>query len=81
VQRILDDEKPAHTEYHLCLIEPRMRVGFQARIGVDSIVAGECAPGRLAEAELDWTFVVGGAMSGPGRVGARTHLGRTTVLG
>ena len=38
VRRIIEREKPAHTTYHLCLLEPRMRVGFQARIGVDSIV-------------------------------------------
>ncbi len=38
VRRIIEREKPAHTTYHLCLLEPRMRVGFQARIGVDTIV-------------------------------------------
>ena len=36
---VLEREKPAHTEYHLCVIEPRMRVGAQARIGIDAIVA------------------------------------------
>jgi hypothetical protein len=36
---VLDREKPAHTEYHLCVIEPRMRVGAQARIGVDAVVS------------------------------------------
>lgn len=35
---VLDREKPAHTVYHLCVIEPRMRVGAQARLGIDSIV-------------------------------------------
>jgi phage tail-like protein len=39
-REILDREKPAHTEYTLCTIEPRMRVGHQARVGIDSIVAG-----------------------------------------
>jgi phage tail-like protein len=37
---VLDAEKPAHTTYELCVIGPRMRVGFQARIGIDTIVAG-----------------------------------------
>lgn len=40
VQEIVEREKPAHTTYHLCLIEANMRVGFQARIGIDAIVGG-----------------------------------------
>ncbi len=40
VRQVLDREKPAHTTYHLCLIEARMRVGFQARVGIDTIVGG-----------------------------------------
>ena len=36
---MIEREKPAHTAYHLCVIEPRMRVGSQARIGVDAIIA------------------------------------------
>jgi len=40
VRRVLDREKPAHTTYELCVIEPRMRVGAQAVLGVDSIVGG-----------------------------------------
>jgi len=39
VQAVLEREKPAHTAYHLCVIEPRMRVGVQARVGIDAIVA------------------------------------------
>jgi phage tail-like protein len=40
VRAVVDREKPAHTVYHLCPIEARMRVGFQALVGIDSIVAG-----------------------------------------
>ena len=40
VRQVLDREKPAHTAYHLCRIEPRMRVGQQAVLGIDTIVAG-----------------------------------------
>jgi phage tail-like protein len=36
---VLEREKPAHTDYHLCVIEPRLRVGAQARVGIDAIVA------------------------------------------
>lgn len=37
---IIDREKPAHTEYHLRVIEPRLRVGVQAQVGIDAIVGG-----------------------------------------
>ncbi len=49
VTAVIEREKPAHTDYHLCVIEPRMRVGFQARIGVDSIVAGPPPDLRLGD--------------------------------
>jgi phage tail-like protein len=38
VRQVLDREKPAHTVYDLCVIEPAMRVGVQARVGIDAIV-------------------------------------------
>lgn len=41
IRELIDREKPAHTIYHLCVIKPRMRVGFQSRIGIDTIVGGE----------------------------------------
>jgi phage tail-like protein len=40
VRRILDTEKPAHTGYELCLIEPRFRVGVQSTVGLDTVVGG-----------------------------------------
>lgn len=40
LRRVLDAEKPAHTEYRLCVVEPHLRVGLQATLGVDAIVAG-----------------------------------------
>lgn len=39
VRSVIDREKPAHTDYHLCVIEPRMRVGVQAQLGIDTIIA------------------------------------------
>ena len=51
---LIEAEKPAHTDFQLCLIEPRMRVGVQARVGIDSIVAGpracDAAGGQRARA-------------------------------
>ena len=38
VKDVIEREKPAHTMYQLELIDPAMRVGAQARIGIDTIV-------------------------------------------
>jgi phage tail-like protein len=39
IQMILDREKPAHTQYFCCAIEPMMRVGEQSMVGLDTIIA------------------------------------------
>ncbi|MEO8153901.1 MAG: PA14 domain-containing protein [Rhizobacter sp.] len=52
LREAIDAEKPAHTDYHLCFLKPRMRVGFQARLGIDAIVANGPPPARLEEASL-----------------------------
>src|SRR5262249_3966630 len=39
VGAVLDREKPAHTTYELSIIEPMMRIGAQARVGIDCVVA------------------------------------------
>ncbi|MEJ2605981.1 MAG: phage tail protein [Anaerolineales bacterium] len=46
-KEVLDREKPAHTDYQICEIKPRYRIGVQARIGIDGIV------GRPTE---EWTL-------------------------
>jgi phage tail-like protein len=40
VLRALESEKPAHTSYELCLVEPRFRVGVQSTVGIDTVVGG-----------------------------------------
>jgi phage tail-like protein len=40
LRRAIDAERPAHVAYDLCLVEPRLRVGVQSAIGVDSVIAG-----------------------------------------
>jgi phage tail-like protein len=44
VRAVLDREKPAHTTYELCVLEPSMRVGVQARVGIDAIVSAGPPP-------------------------------------
>ncbi|NJL22532.1 MAG: phage tail protein I [Leptolyngbyaceae cyanobacterium SM1_3_5] len=51
VQQVLDREKPAHTTYQLCAIEAQMRVGFQARLGIDAIVGAPPPDLVLTEAQ------------------------------
>jgi phage tail-like protein len=74
---VVEREKPAHTAWHLCVVEPRMRVGFQARIGVDTVVAGPAQPTALGDEDAGTDVVLGGAPSP--RIGA-LRLGRGTRL-
>ncbi len=73
----LEREKPAHTAYHLCVIASRMRVGFQAQVGIDTVVGGQ-APARALSAG-GGGLVLGGAP--PGRIGADDRIGIGTRLG
>jgi phage tail-like protein len=80
VQAIIEREKPAHTDYHLCVIEPRMRVGFQARIGKDAVVAGPPSQVILHEGMmLDEKSSLGGKPTG--RIGEQSRLGISTRVG
>ncbi|HEX6863314.1 MAG TPA: hypothetical protein VF414_10890, partial [Thermoanaerobaculia bacterium] len=40
LRRALDTEKPAHTAYDLCLVEPRFRVEVQSTVGLDTVIGG-----------------------------------------
>lgn len=83
LRRVIEEEKPAHTDFHLCFINPLMRVGFQARIGIDSIVAGPPQPMELSGATLGLDSYLAGDESETdiGRVGKRAQLGRDTIIG
>ncbi len=47
VRRVVEGEKPAHTMWQLSVLESTMRVGAQARIGIDSFIAGAAKPSAL----------------------------------
>jgi phage tail-like protein len=84
VHRVIDREKPAHTSYSLCAIGPEMRVGFQARIGVDTIVGTRDTDTRLSgggQLGLD-TRLAGGAdeQRVGGTIGKTTRIGIKTQL-
>ena len=50
LRAVLDREKPAHTVYGLSIIEPGMTIGWQARVGIDSILGDGLPPLRLGQA-------------------------------
>lgn len=79
VAAILDREKPAHTHYHICPIQPQLRIGFQARIGIDSIVAGAQNPLALDQMDVSGEgWRLGGEL--PGHIGESSQLGQTARL-
>ena len=65
---LIEAEKPAHTDFRLCLVEPRMRVGVQARLGIDSIVAGGGPPMNLGSVALGGDSYLGGLGAMPPRI-------------
>ena len=79
IRAIIESEKPAHTAYQLCIVEPRMRVGFQARLGIDTIVAGPAHAWRLGEAGQE---TVSNTLGGkpPGQIGVQSRVGTTALL-
>ncbi len=83
VGEVLDSEKPAHTQYHLCFWESRFRVGLQAHVGVDAIVAGPHEGLALDErARLGLDARISDQPTGaPGAVGRHARLGVDTVVG
>jgi phage tail-like protein len=76
VREVIRREKPAHTAYHLCVIEPRLRVGYQARVGIDTVVAGPPAPVGLGD---ERGVVLAGQPAA--RIGQATTVGITTRVG
>jgi phage tail-like protein len=48
LRRAIELEKPAHTSYDLCLVEPKFRVGVQSTVGVDTVISAR-SPMSLAD--------------------------------
>ncbi|ABA58327.1 Phage tail protein [Nitrosococcus oceani ATCC 19707] len=78
VRAVIEREKPAHTSYQVCIIEPRMRVGYQARVGVDTVIAGPPSVSRLGENSAGGV-TLGGEPAG--RIGERNQVGLATRVG
>jgi phage tail-like protein len=82
LREVVEAEKPAHTDFHLCFIDARMRVGFQSRVGIDTIVAGPPSPMELNGATLGFdSYLAAEENEGQaGRVGKHARVGRDTVI-
>jgi phage tail-like protein len=71
---LVERERPGHTTWALRVVEPRARVGGQARVGVDAVVARPGDPLALGAGQGLGRSALGGAR-GPGRLGDYVHLG------
>jgi phage tail-like protein len=79
VQAVIDREKPAHTAHHLCILKPAMRIGFQARLGIDTVVASPAIATRLGGSSMPQeNIILGGAP--PGAMGVTSRAGVSTYL-
>ena len=76
IMQVVEEEKPAHTGFHICYASPRMRVGIQARVGIDALVAEGPATISLGETSiLDGGTVLGGPAPGDAAVGSHGLVG------
>lgn len=82
IERLIEAEKPAHTQQQIVYVEPRFRIGIQSMIGYDAVIG--CYPRgvTLGEARLGKASVLGeqdDADTGL-RVGEKARIGTTTRL-
>lgn len=76
IKAVVEREKPAHTDYQLCVIRPSMRVGFQSTVGIDTVVGGQEPPTPL-ESSTGGLILAGTPLAGLGegsQVGINTQL-------
>lgn len=79
IRSVIEREKPAHTDYALCFIEPAMRVGLQSLLGIDTYVADLPGSSSSAGMTLDLDAYLT-ATDAAGHIGAQSRLGRDTLL-
>jgi phage tail-like protein len=73
-ERIIEQHRPAHTQYQLSEIRPALSVGLQAHVGITTIIGQRRLAGRLN----DGPMVLGGEPAG--LLGTRLEIGRSTRL-
>jgi phage tail-like protein len=84
VARIVAQAVPAHVDARVVYVQPRLRVGLQALIGLDTVIAAYPDHVREGESRLGHDAVLGLPDDEPAtpslRVGRSTRLGRPAVL-
>jgi hypothetical protein len=81
LEQLLAREAPAHTRVDIQYVEPRFRVGVQATIGLDGVVARTPLGVTLVESRLRRSTVIGGRRRhGPHLEVGNTRVGTTTRL-
>jgi hypothetical protein len=74
---LLEAEKPAHTQYQIEYVSPRLRIGFQSMIGLDSVIGRYPADFKLGQ-KLGKASVLSGS---PGQGGPSFEIGRRSRIG
>jgi hypothetical protein len=84
LENLLKSESPGHAQHQLVYVEPRFRVGFQAMIGLDTVVGRYPAGVTLNQSPLGEATVLTsppGKSGAPGlAVGQSSRVGTTTRL-
>lgn len=84
VERLLQSEKPAHTAVDVVYVEPRMRLGIQAVIGLDAVIGRVPEPVVVgAGGALGTDTVVGAGPAGRAgitQIGTGNRIGATARL-
>lgn len=82
IARLINGEKPAHTQHNIIYVEPRFRVGIQSMIGYDSVIG--CYPQgvTLGQSQLGKASVLTEQDNTDStlRIGSKASLGITTRL-
>jgi hypothetical protein len=79
---LLENEKPAHTQYQFEYVAPRMRIGFQSMIGLDAVV-GRYPSGYNLGNKLGRDSVLSGTplQGGPSfEIGRKSRIGQGSKL-
>lgn len=74
---LLEGEKPAHTQYQIEYVSPRMRIGFQSMIGLDAVVARYPSGFKVGQ-KLGQDSVIGGSHT---QGGSSWSIGRSSLIG
>jgi len=74
VRQVVERDKPAHTLAQICVIPARMRIGYQATLGIDSVVAAPPPGSRLGDPQLLLSGPPAGHLGFDERVGLSTRI-------